>query len=217
MSLASTWPVPFVIDPQNFAVDAVAAFCASVLVAVLINAEAQAFTATFLGDARTGAKDRFHFNAFRHLDILGTLSFLVGGFGWPRTVEINPDQFAHPRLYTFLTRLSGPLTNIFMANIASSLFYVMKIIGYDSRVFPMVAGVNVTMAVYNLVPLPPLAAGILASLLIPQKFPKIKGLFLQAGPFLILALLFGERLTHQGLLSPYINPLVESVFKFILG
>src|SRR4030042_3126137 len=98
------WPVPFIIAPQNLAVDAVASFGVSVLLAVMINAEAQAFVATFLGDARQDPKDRFHFNAFLHLDILGTICYLVGGFGWPRTMTLNAGKFKHPRLYTVLTR-----------------------------------------------------------------------------------------------------------------
>jgi Zn-dependent protease len=217
MPFSGSWPVPFILDPHNLAIEAVASFCASVLVAVLINAEAQAFAATLLGDARTGAKDRFHFNAFLHLDILGTLSFLVGGFGWPRPIQINPDKFAHPRTYTFLTRLSGPVANIFMANIAASLVFLIKVIGYDDRVFVMLIGVNVTMAVYNLLPLPPLAAGSLIYELIPLSYQRIKWLFLQAGPFLILAILLLERITHQGIISPYFNPIILAVFHFIKG
>lgn len=217
MSLNSPWPVPFIIAPHNLAIDAVAAFCVSVLVAVMINAEAQAFVATLLGDARPGAKDRLHFNAFLHLDILGTLSFLVGGFGWPRTVQLDPGKFEHPRLFTFLARLSGPIANIFMANIAASVLYLMKVIGYDSRVFVMLIGVNVTMALYNLIPLPPLAAGSLVYVLIPPSYQRLKWLFLQTGPFIILAILLLERITHQGILSPYINPLIVAVFNFIKG
>jgi Zn-dependent protease len=217
MSLTSPWPIPFIIDPNNLAIDAVVSFCVSVLVAITINAEAQAFVSTFMGDARPGAKDRFHFNAFLHLDILGTLSFLVGGFGWPRTMQLDLGKFEHPRLYTFLARLSGPIANILMANIAASLAHVMKIIDYDPRVFVMLIGVNVTMALYNLIPLPPLAAGSLVYVLIPPSYQRLKWLFLQTGPFIILALLLVERITHQGILSPYINPLIVAVFNFIKG
>ena len=64
-------------------------FCVSALLAMMLNAEAQAFAATFLGDSRFGAKDRFDFNAFMHLNVLGTICYLVGGFGWPRTMDID--------------------------------------------------------------------------------------------------------------------------------
>ena len=96
MTTSTAWPVPFVIGPHNLAIDAVTAFVVSVLLACMVNAEAQAFASTFLGDSRVGAKDRFHFNAFLHLGILGSICYLVGGFGWPRTMEIDRSKFAHP-------------------------------------------------------------------------------------------------------------------------
>jgi hypothetical protein len=217
MAIDAAWPIPFILDPQNLAVDAVATFVVSALLALTINAEAQAFVAASLGDERVGARDRFHFNAFLHLDILGGLCYLAGGFGWPRTMDLNPAKFKYPRLYTFLARLAGPVANIFLANVAASIIFVAKFINLDPWVFRMVIGVNVTTAIYNLVPLPPLAAGWLLYVLVPDSLAKVKWLFLQAGPFAILALVLLERITHQGILSPHLNPLIRGLFKFITG
>lgn len=213
----SNWPVPFILDPQHLAVDAVVSFCVSVLLAVTINAEAQAFAATFLGDSRSSAKDRFNFNAFLHLSFLGSLCYLVAGFGWPRTIEIDPGKFKHPRTYTVLTRCAGPMANLVLAGIAGSIVMFMNILKSDPRVFLMVIGVNVTTAIYNLIILPPLAAGILVSELLPPGFATLKYWFLQVGPFLILALAFLERLSPQGIVSPYLNPIIVAVFNYIRG
>ena len=49
MSTETAWPVPFILDPQNLAIDAVTAFCVSVLLAVMLNAEAQAFVSHVFG------------------------------------------------------------------------------------------------------------------------------------------------------------------------
>jgi Zn-dependent protease len=217
MTPETAWAVPFIIDPRNLAVDAVTAFCVSVLLAVMLNAEAQAFVSTFLGDSRVGAKDRFHFNAFMHLNILGTVCYLVGGFGWPRTLGIDRSKLAHPRLYTMIIRLAGPLANLLLAGIAGTLASLMKTFEWDPRVFVMVIGVNITTAVYNLIPLPPLAMGFLVCELIPPDAVRIRSLFLQAGPFLIVALALWERITHQGIISPQVNPLIKSVFSFFMG
>ena len=81
---------------------------------------------TFLGDSRVGAKDRFHFNAFLHLGILGTICYLVGGFGWPRTLDIDRSKLAHPRLYTVIIRVAGPLANLLLAGIAGSIVTIMN-------------------------------------------------------------------------------------------
>jgi Zn-dependent protease len=217
MTPDTAWAVPFIISPQNMAIDAVTAFCVSAMLALMLNAEAQAFVSTFLGDSRVGAKDRFHFNAFMHLNILGTVCYLVGGFGWPRTMDIDRSKLAHPRLYTVIIRIAGPLANLILAGIAGSLTAIMKTFEWDPRVFLMVVGVNITTAVYNLIPLPPLAMGSLVCELIPADAVRTRSLFLQAGPFLIVALALWERLTHQGILSPYVDPLIKSIFTYCRG
>ena len=213
----SNWPVPFLLDPQHLAVDAVVSFAVSVLLAVTINAEAQAFAATILGDARSGDSRRFNFNCILHLSFLGTICYLVAGFGWPRTVDIDPGKFKHPRAYTVLTRLAGPLANLMLAGIAGSIVMVMQAVSFDARVFLMVIGVSITTAVYNLIILPPLAAGILVSELLPPGFATLKHWFLQVGPLLILALAFLERLSPQGIVGPYLNPIIMAVFNYIRG
>lgn len=215
MTPSAAWPVPFIIDPQNLAIDAVVAFVVSVLLACMVNAEAQAFAGTFLGDSRVGAKDRFHFNAFLHLDILGSICYLVGGFGWPRTMDLDRSKFAHPRLYTVIARMAGPLANLLLAGIAGSLVTVMKSLEWEPRVFLMVVGVNITTAVYHLLPIPPLALGSLVCELIPPDDVKTRSLFLQTGPFLILALALLDRLSPHGVISPYLDLLIKTVYAYI--
>ena len=208
------WPMPFFIDPQHLAVDAVTSFCVSVLVAITINAEAQAFAATVLGDARTGDSGRFNFNCLMHLSLLGTICYLVAGFGWPRTVDIDPGKFKHPRVYTMITRLIGPLANLLLAGIGCSLVVIMKQLEWDPRVFLMLIGVNITTAIYNLIILPPLAAGVAVGELLPEG-PKYW--FLLAGPYLVLLLGLLDRLSSQGIVSPYLNPIVLAVYHYIGG
>jgi Zn-dependent protease len=214
MPVDSSWPVPFILDPNNLSIDAVAAFCVSVLLAVMINAEAQAFVSTFLGDSRVDAKDRMHFNAFLHLDILGSICYLVGGFGWPRTMEIDASKFKHPRLYMAISRLAGPIANLLLAGIGGSIVSFMKIMDWEPRVFLMVMGVNITTAVYHLLPIPPLAMGSLVTELMPPDDVRTRSLFRLVGPYLILALALLERITHQGIISPYFDPLIKAVYTY---
>ena len=208
------WSIPYVPDPSHLAFDSFVSFIVSALLAIMINAEAQAWVATVLGDARVGAKDRFHFNVFWHLDIMGSICYLVGGFGWPKPIDISPEKFRYPLLFTFLARLAGPIANIFLANIAATFVFLIKFLDMDPLVFLMVAGVNVTTAVYHLIPLPPLAASTLISGWLPDRF---KNLFRLAGPFIIVAIFLMERITNQGIISPYLNPLVWWMMKFITG
>jgi Zn-dependent protease len=212
---ANAWPVPFILTPQTLQVDAVATFAVSILLTTMVNAEAQAFAATILGDYRQNPKDRFNFNVFLHLDILGTLCYLVGGFGWARKLEVDPGKFKRPQTDLVLTRAAGPVANLLLASIGGSLAWLIGKFDYDPRVFLMIVGVNVTTAVYNLIILPPLAGGVLVRELIPPRYATVRQIFSLAGPYLVLALALLERLSLHGLVSPYLNPIVLAIYEFI--
>jgi Zn-dependent protease len=217
MSMESSWPVPFVLDPATLTIDSVVAFCVSVLVTITINAEAQAFVANFLGDRRPEARDRLHFNAFLHLDILGSICYLVGGFGWPRAFDIDAGKFEYPRLYLALSRLAGPVANLLLASIVGSIVMIFNAFEYNPRVFLMVVGVNITTAIYNLIPLPPLAMGNLVCELLLASQDRIKSLLFLAGPYLVLALALLERLTHRAIFNPYFDPSIQAIYSYIKG
>jgi Zn-dependent protease len=217
MPTESAWPVPFLLDPATLTIDSAVAFAVSVLVTVTLNAEAQAFMSNFLGDSRPGARDRLHFNAFLHLGVLGSICFLIGGFGWPRIFDIDRRKFEHPRLYMALSRAAGPLANLLLASIAGSIVMIFNAFEYNPRVFMMVVGVNLTTAVYNLIPVPPMAMGYLVSELMPQMEERTKTLLFLAGPYLVLGLALADRLTHQAILSPYFDPIIRAIYTYIVG
>jgi Zn-dependent protease len=213
--MQTAFDLPFLLIPGQLAVDSVVAFVVSALVAITVNAEAQAFAATLFGDTRTGSTDRLHFNAFLHIDILGGLCFLIGGFGWPRWIAVDDRKFQHPRLCLVLTRLAGPLGNFLMANIASSIAWLFVVMNTDPRVFHMLMGVNLTVAVANLIPIPPLAAGnVLAALLLPGNSGLLPSLQ-RIGPFVVLGLVAIDRLAGWSLLSSALAPLVQSLAEMI--
>ncbi|MDO9070396.1 MAG: hypothetical protein Q7V36_02635 [Deltaproteobacteria bacterium] len=217
MPTASAWPVPFFLDPATLTIDSAVAFAVSVLVTVTLNAEAQAFMSNFLGDRRVDPKDRLHFNAFLHLGVLGSICFLVGGFGWPRILDVDRRKFEHPRFYMVLTRMAGPLANLLMASIVGSIVMIFNIFEYNPRVFLMVIGVNITTAIYNLIPVPPMAMGYLVSELMPQMDERTRTLLFLVGPYLVLALALAERITHQSIFSPYFDPIIRAIYTYIAG
>jgi hypothetical protein len=211
-----TTSIPYIPDPSNLQLEPVIGFVLGALFAVLFNAEGQAFLATTLGDQRVGATDRHHFNAFLHLDILGSIAFLVGGFGWARYLDINPARFEHPRLYLIIARLGGPLANLLFAGIMSSLIHiVMTLMQLSPHIFLGVVAVNVTMAVYHLIPIPPLALGNIWVALLPASQAGLKTWLPRLGPYVLLAILFYDRITQAGLFSRYLAPIVRAVYAFI--
>ncbi len=216
MEVRPLFSVPFFLDPHTLAVDDAVSFCVAVLVAVLVNAEGQAFAAALLGDSRPGAKDRLHFNAFLHLDVLGTLSFLATGMGWPKMISVDTTKFKSPALYLLFTRAAGPFANFLMANIAASLVWLLKTISFDPRVFLMILAVNVTVAVYNLLPLAPMAAGTLVSVVLTPKNPLLAQMYQRVGPYALLSVLILDRLTQGKVIGTFLAPIVQHLFTMLI-
>jgi len=206
--------MPYILDLQNVTLDYLVAFCLGVLFSVTINAEARAFVAQILGDVRSSDKTRFHFNAFRHLDIPGTIAFFIAGFGWPRNVDVDTRKFKHPRLYSVIVQCSGPAANFILASIISSLCLIVEQFSIDSKMFKIVLGVNLMTAVSNLLPVPPLALGRILEAFISERYKRFKKTFLKVSPYILAILLFLERASQIGIVNCFLMPLFNPVFQF---
>jgi len=132
----------YLFDYSKISIDSFMAFCLGILFAVTINAEAQAFIAQFLGDIREKDENRFHFNAFRHLDLAGTILFFITSFGWPKTVDIDSNKFKRPRFHTIIVRFAGPVANFFLASIISSISLIIEQFSIEAQMLQIVIGIN---------------------------------------------------------------------------
>ena len=207
--------MPYSIDFTNFVFDYFLAFCLGILFAVTINAEAQAFVAQVFGDVRQEDRTRFHFNPLRHLDFLGTIAFFTSGFGWPRNVDVDSSRFKRPKLYTVIVRLAGPVANFLLASIISSVSLIIEQFSIDPQMLEIVLGVNLLVAVANLLPLPPLAAGSILAAIIPERYSIVAKRFLRVGPYLLVGLLVAERVGQARIMNHIFLPLCGPVFSFL--
>lgn len=140
---------------------------------------AHAWVANKLGDDTARLKGRLTVSPFAHIDPMGALLIFLAGFGYAKPVPVNPQRFKNPRRGMALTALAGPVANLLLAfvlmfvsqagffaysrNGATVLYVVYLFFFYASQV-------NVSLAVFNLIPIPPLDGSRIASLLIPRKY-----------------------------------------------
>ena len=206
--------MPYLFDFSNMLIDNYLAFCLGILFAITINAEAQAFVAQFLGDVREKDKNRFHFNALRHLDLAGTISFFVSGFGWPRSVDIDANKFARPKLDTVIIRFAGPVSNFLLASIISSISLLLEQFSVQTQMLQIVIGINLMVAVANLLPIPPLAAASILDVFIDVQNKILKKIFWQVGPYVVVLVLIADRINHNIVLNRFVMPIVIPMFKF---
>jgi Zn-dependent protease len=139
----------------------------TLLIAFTIHELAHALSADYLGDDTPRRMGRISLNPIVHLDPIGTLMLLVAGFGWAKPVMVNPYQMrGDPRRNMAIVALAGPVSNIFMAILASIPFRLGLLdftFRSSSTIIPSVdfllasfLWINIILAVFNMIPVGPL-------------------------------------------------------------
>jgi Zn-dependent protease len=188
-----------------------------------------AFTAYRLGDPTPLYQGRVTLNPSAHLDPMGMIFFVLAGFGWGKPVQFNPYHLrTNPRTGSGLVAFAGPLSNIILGTVVGlALRFMLPVFGaalFDSAPLQVALGTiavfvyfNFLLAIFNLVPLPPLdGSKILPALLPPDMAYGLESFYARAGPFALI-LLFALFWFAGGVIAPILYGPVQALFQLVVG
>ena len=146
------------------------------LVAIPSHEAGHALAAWLLGDDTAKREGRLSLNPFKHFDLLGTLCMVFAGVGWAKPVSTDPRNFKNPKWGMALTALAGPVANLllaYLAMVAWKLLYYWAPITEGTvlvaRFFQYLVYMDVGLAVFNLIPVPPLDGSRILLAVLPQR------------------------------------------------
>lgn len=213
-------------------------FIPIILISLTVHEYCHGYAAYKCGDTTAKWHGRLTLNPFKHLDPIGTIMMLVFGFGFARPVPINPRNFKHYRRDLCIVSIAGPLSNVFLSLIGLLLYYtvfqVVFLIGDNAAPFlnsnfftiwmsfiTSFVSANATLAVFNLIPIPPLDGSRIISVLLPAKVSYFLDKYEQYIMLVVMALLWFGKLdgiisTLGGLLLTGLDFLVRLIpFTFL--
>ena len=146
------------------------------LVAIPVHEAAHAFVSAKLGDTTARDRGRLTLNPLAHFDLLGALCMIFTGIGWAKPVPTYPSRFKNPKAGMALTAAAGPLANLavaFLAILAYKIIYYLlpggTAVNFVLLLLQYMASINVSLAVFNLLPVPPFDGSRLVTVFLPRR------------------------------------------------
>tara|TARA_Y100000768_G_scaffold48855_1_gene31839 strand:- start:124 stop:753 length:630 start_codon:yes stop_codon:yes gene_type:complete len=180
---------------------------------------AHAWMAHRLGDSTAAQMGRLTLNPISHLDPVGSIALLLMGFGWAKPVPVDSRYLKNPKEDMVKVAAAGPISNIVLAIVAAlilRLLFSTDLLTNSIKTFFIVfMQVNITLAIFNLLPVSPLDGSQILSPFLEKKFgPEIVWKMQLYGPRILFFIILFSMVTDIHIFSFIINP-IFNLFIFI--
>ena len=179
------------------------------LFALVFHEFAHGWVANKLGDPTAKYAGRLTLNPMAHLDMFGSLMILFVGFGWAKPVPVDSRYLANPRTDMMKIAFAGPAANLLLALFTGILIRITGSLGSFTTMMIMFTQINITLAVFNMIPIPPLDGSQIFSGFMIRSNPDLVMKLQIYGPQILMGLILFGMLTSISpiwmIISPFVN------------
>lgn len=208
-------------NPLEFLI-AIIVLIMPLLISITIHEWSHGMVAYLFGDPTPKQQGRLTLNPFAHLDLAGTLMLFIVGVGWAKPVEINPNNI-HGKTKQMLVALAGPASNMIMAVFISFIVYGLNVYIYHagatiitdliSKILSLIIKINIILAIFNMLPIPPLDGSNVLKWMMPQRLAE--AYYSRIAPFGLIILILLLFTVGFGFIFNAANTVENYIFKII--
>ncbi len=187
------------------------------ILSVIIHEVSHGAMANYLGDSTAKYMGRLTLNPIKHIDPVGSILvpgilILLGGgiiFGWAKPVPVNPYNFKDQKYGSAKVSFAGPASNIILALIFGLVIRFFPLPSNIAFIFGFIVYINLILAIFNLIPIPPLDGSHILFTFLPYSMDYIRKFLIQYGLFILLFIVF--------FLFNYVFIFIAFLFRIITG
>ena len=188
------------------------------VISLTLHELAHGLASYILGDKTAKYNGRLSLNPLRHIDWVGFLLLLVAGIGWAKPVPVNMYSFKDPKKGIAITALAGPLMNILLVFISLVLYAFGILYNWNEYIMLFLfisAQYNAVLAMFNLLPIPPLDGSKVLFAFLPQKYYFKLMAYEQYGMIVILILAFTNM--SSKIISVGVDNLINKLWHIVIN
>lgn len=195
-----------------------------VIAGVSFHEFSHALVAHLRGDDTAKYEGRLTVNPIAHFEPFGFLMMLFTNFGWGKPVPINPNNLENPSTDNLLIAIAGPISNLILATIGSVIYRITSNYSFSSTTTDIIVffllsfvGINVGLAVFNLLPFPPLDGSNIYRPFLPYTWQYRLSTSTFEYMFILIIVAFVPIINGQSIISFIITPVIQFVTSILIG